>query len=367
MAKGLNMQAVKTENRSLVLYLLNKEGRLSRKEIAARLSLTPAAVTKICADLIDSGLIAEAGEAQEQARSGRREILLELMLEDKLAFGVYAETDSITLSVSTLSGKLVTVKHIAFYEDVDDVIRLSKQFLTECRIDRSRIVGAGVCIIGSQDEQDFGIWKGENLRQKFETGLGMAVVIENNVKAFAESELLYGDSKKADSVLFMKWGPGIGSAIVAGGKVFSGGDSSVTEIGHYIINPGGKRCRCGRYGCLETEASEAAILSEANTKKSLDELLKNCDNDSMMLIDRKIDSVALALTNTATILDADSVVLFGKMFTNPVIAQKLQRQCLRYNTNFETDTITLSSLNDKSSYIGCSAICAKRFFFERAM
>ncbi|MBR3150309.1 MAG: ROK family transcriptional regulator [Eubacterium sp.] len=363
MTKALNLQSVKIENRSLILYTLCREGELSRKELATKLGLTPAAVTKICAGLIEKGFIRELGEAEQEGRTGRREILLALCLDDKLCFGINAEKDAVTLSVSTLAGKLLRKKRLPFIEDVDSVIENACEFLEEFG-QRDKFSGAGVCIIGSPDEDDFGIWKESALASKMEKAFGMPVVIRNNVKAFAESELIYGKTKSTGSVLFLKWGPGVGSAIITNGIVFTGNDSSVTEIGHYIVNPAGSRCRCGRFGCLETEVSEEAIQKELTAQQPLDEMLKNCDNNTVNILDHKINMVALALANTATILGTDNIVLFGAMFNNAFVADKLKKQCTRYNSNLGEDMIKVSSLNADGDYIGACAVCAKKFFFE---
>ena len=360
----MNLQSLKTENRSLILYTLNREGALSRKELAAKLGLTPAAVTKICAALMDEGFIRECGAADSEGKTGRREILLELTLDDKLCFGINAEKDGVTLSIAALSGRLVAKKRLPFTTDINEVIRQGTAFLQQHADKRASIIGAGVCIIGSPDEDDFGIWKERDLDKKLGGAFAMPVVIENNVKAFAEGELLFGSSKNTGAVLFLKWGPGVGSAIIANGRVFSGNDSSATEIGHYIVNPAGQKCRCGRYGCLETEVSEDAILSELGTKQTLDETLKNCDNDTVNILDHKINMVALALTNTATILNTDNIVLFGTMFHNDFVADKLIRQCLRYNANLSRDMLEVSPLMDRVDYIGSVADAAKKFFFE---
>ncbi|MBQ7202981.1 MAG: ROK family transcriptional regulator [Eubacterium sp.] len=363
MTKGLNLQSLKIENRSLILYALNSEGALSRKELSAKLGLTPAAVTKICAALIEKGFVKESGEADMAGKSGRKEIMLSLCLDGRLAFGINAEKDGITLSVSDFSGRLLKRERLGFISDVDEVIKKSRSFLDTFE-KRDKIVAAGVCIIGSLSENDFGIWKEQHLKERFEKAFDLPVVIENNVKAFAEGELLYGNVRSAGSVLFLKWGPGVGSAIIANGKVFSGNDSSITEIGHYIVNPAGVRCRCGRFGCLETEVSEDAILSEINNGQTLDESFKNCNNNIINIIDHKIDMVALTLTNTATILNTNSIVLFGTMFNNDFVQAKLKKQCLRYNTNLSEDMIEVSKLNSDGDYIGATAICAKKFFFE---
>jgi len=72
----------------------------------------------------------------------------------------------------------------------------------------------------------------------------------------------------------------------------------------------------------------------------------------------------LALTNTATILNTQRVILYGRAFRYPLIAENLRKQYLRYNSSLSEDNLIISSLNDKRTYIGTVAICAKHMFFE---
>ena len=362
---GINIKSIKSNNESALLYLLNSEEALSRKEIAARLELTPAAVTKISKRLIDEGCIKEIGEAEiSEAKAGRREILLTLNAEDKLILGINAEVQAITLSISDISGRLLKRKALPFSDDANEVITEAKKFLNGFKR-KDEIIGIGVCVIGSPERDDFGVWKDGALAEKFEAALNLPCAVENNVKAFALSELIYGNSQNEESVLFLKWGYGIGSAIVADGRVFSGGDSSVTEIGHYIVDPGGRRCRCGRYGCLETVASADEIIKETGENLSVEELAATGDERIIHIIDEKIDMLALALTNTATILNAQNIVFYGAMFYNKDIAKKLSKQCLRYNGNLKSSMLRISALNEKSDYIGTTAAAAQKFFFEK--
>ena len=365
MAKGLNMQSVKTENRTQMLYLLNAYGKLSRKEIAAKLGLTPAAVTKISAQLIEQGVVQESGEFRSSGKSGRKEILLSLCNEDKFVLGINAEGDVITFSICSLSGKLLALETLPFTPDVDDVIFRAKTFAEKHASLLPYLIGCGVCIIGNENE--YSVWNDSRLKEKIEAALAVPAVIENNVKAFVEAALLYGKRESSDAALVIKWGPGVGSAIVADGKIYADGDNSMAEIGHYIVSKSGRRCRCGRYGCLETEVSEDAIAKEMNRNEPLDETLKNCDNEVMNILDGKIDLMALAIANTATILNTPVIVFYGNMFRYEFVAERLKRQLLRYNPTFNGERIILSALNNKSAYIGTVAICAKRLFFEKAL
>ncbi len=59
-------------------------------------------------------------------------------------------------------------------------------------------------------------------------------------------------------------GTGIGGGCVYEGAVIRGRKYSCMEIGHIQVRPhGGHLWGCGRYGCLETEASRLAIAAEA--------------------------------------------------------------------------------------------------------
>ena len=338
MGIGQNLKTLKSTNRSALLYLLNKNGQMSRKEIANSLKLTPAAVTKISQELIQEGYVNE-GAAIKDGQKGRSEVMLSLNLSKKYVVGICADRDSINYSISSMDGNLVSIEKKPFDSNVDNVVKCAKEFLVNSGY-KDKVVGAGVCIIGSI--HGYGIWEINNLKDKFEKALGVEVVIHNNVRSFAIAGTIYEAKENKKAELYFKWGPGIGSAIVNDGQVLNAGDSGVSEIGHYIVNPNGKKCRCGRVGCLETEAT--------------------LDNKNIY---DKIKLAAMALMNTATILNADSIVLFGSVFSDEKIAKDFIQECLSINPLLKEDNIRVSKLNEKVAYIGATAICARRLFFEK--
>lgn len=363
---GLTLKEIKARNISSILYLLNTNKAMSRKDIAFALHLTPAAVTKLCNQLISDGLIEEKGEeVSDIARAGRKKILLSLRLADYYALCINAELDKITVSVAGLDGKIYEYESFGDIKNVDKLISVSEKLFKKTDKDKNKFFCTSICVIGSVEKCATGLWDNEYVIKMLKKKIGLPVVIDNNVRAFAMAELIYGGRIYEESVLFLKWGPGIGSAIAANGELLSGSDEGITEIGHYIINRNGKRCRCNRYGCLETEVSSMAITEELGNTFTFEEIIKSRNEDICNFMDQKIDLVAIALTNTATILDACKIVLFGMAFENKAVAEKLSRQCRRYNNNFNSDTIELSELNDKITFIGPAALAAKRFFFER--
>ena len=358
MSTGVNVKNLKEKNRAIILTLLNK-GRLSRKELAQRTGLTSAAVTKLCAELIADGLVREVGPAnidENIKKSGRREILLEILLSDKFVLGVNAEKDTITFSVCNLAGELFAQESMEFCTDLPTVIDRSKRFVEKIGC---KLFAVGVCTIGSPS--GYGAWKDVNVKESFSAVFGVNTIVKNNVRAFAEAEILYGNLKNEKSVLFFKWGPGVGSAIVFNGKVFSGNDDGIAEIGHYIINGKGKKCRCGRCGCLETEVSADIIDREIETQLATYE---NQDKEQVKkaVIESKLKSIARALLNTATILDARKVVLFGSVFSEDWIAMRLVEIIKDDYPEFLGADI--SYLNEKRHYIGAVAICLKELVYN---
>ena len=342
MSLGQNLKSIKSTNRSSLLYLLNEKGKMSRKDIAKALGLTPAAVTKISQELIQEGYIYEA-EAVKDGQKGRSEVMLSLRLQDKFVMGICSDKDNISFSISSLDGALVNIKTIPFDSDIDKVIDLANEYLDEVGY-RGNIIGVGVCIVGSS--KGYGIWELNNLKEKLERKLQSEVVIHNNVRSFAIAGTIYDDKQRVASELYFKWGPGIGSAIVNDGQVLSAGDRGVSEIGHYIVNPNGAKCRCGRIGCLETEVALDKGAKEEN-------------------IYAKIELAAMALMNTATILNTEKIVLFGSVFEDKDISTKFIQECLKINPYLTIKNIRVSNLNDKVAYIGATAICARRLFFEK--
>ena len=342
MAIGQNLKSLKSTNRSSLLYLLNERGKLSRKDIAAALGLTPAAVTKISQELIQEGYIFEA-EAVKDGQKGRSEVLLCLQLNNRYVLGISSDKDSISFSISSLDGTLVDIKTVDFIQDVNAVIDMASNYLDSIGY-RGKIDGVGVCIVGSS--KGFGIWDLTNLKERLEAKLGCEAIIHNNVRSFAIAGTLYESKDRDNKALYFKWGPGIGSAIVNDGQVLSAGDRGVSEIGHFIVNPNGQKCRCGRRGCLETE-----VALDRNSQKSV--------------IYDKIKLAAMALMNTATILNTEEIVLFGSVFMEEDIAKKFIQECLDINPYLTDKNIRVSKLNDKVAYIGATAICARRLFFEK--
>ena len=72
-------------------------------------------------------------------------------------------------------------------------------------------------------------------------------------------------------MVLLTLGTGVGGGLVLGGDLWRGADGMAGEVGHVTVDPGGRTCRCGNAGCLETYASATGIVDRYRELASVEE------------------------------------------------------------------------------------------------
>jgi len=98
-----------------------------------------------------------------------------------------------------------------------------------------------------------------NLRDLLGKQFGKPVGVGNDVEVAALGEYLHGAGQGYRNFVCIFVGTGIGSGIVQNGKMYTGLTGTAGEVGHIVIQAGGRLCGCGGRGCLEAYASRTAI------------------------------------------------------------------------------------------------------------
>ncbi len=119
---------------------------------------------------------------------------------------------------------------------------------------------------------------GLNLKELCFRRYGLDVVLSNDAAAAALGEHRFGAGRGYDNLVLITIGTGVGCGIILGGKPINSNSSAVGELGHTVIVKDGRKCTCGRKGCLEAYASVTALY-----KTILREMPKN---PSSMLWDK---------------------------------------------------------------------------------
>ncbi len=177
-------------------------------------------------------------------------------------------------------------------------------------------------------------WKGvipmaELMQEKF----GLDVVLTNDANAAAIGEMVYGAARDMKDFILITLGTGVGSGIVANGKLIYGHDGFAGELGHTMIIPDGRyHPGTGLYGSLEMYASATGLtkttiemLQKENTGSSLlhnyseEEITSKLVYDCAMKGDPLSKEVyaytgkilGMALANFAMATSPEAIILFG--------------------------------------------------------
>ncbi len=376
---GMNMPQVKRNNRASILRCILEQGPTSRKDIARLTGLTAPAVTQLCAGLMESGLLAECGTLPQSTQTGRRgagrkKILLDIDYASRHLLAVTLGVETAILAVSDLRGEclcrasLATDRRVPPEEFLARVAAEAQAMLARAPAPLPHLFGVSVTVPGAVDKerglslQAYGIWDRQvAVCRILGEALGLPVCIENNVSAFAVAELLYGAGRRDENLLLIKWGPGVGSAILTDGRLYEGRHGKAAELGHFIVERGGPLCRCGRRGCLETKVSWQALCRTAPfLPERFGEAYRRAKAQGTAgTFDDAIDLFARTIVNFATILAPNRVILFGPMFRDALIRQKLTQACCAYDAQFDARRILYSTLAKKEETVGPAAVFAR--------
>ena len=231
-----------------------------------------------------------------------------------------------------------------------------------------RIACVSVGITGLVDTQAgvslhaYGVWERKvDIGSVMSGELGLPVLVENNVDALAQAEIIFGLGRRTDNLLLIKWGPGVGSAIILDGAIYKGRRGKAAELGHYIVKKDGSLCSCGRRGCLETEVSYYTLTKRlAFEPDGFGEAYLTADEEARAYIDSAIDLFARCVVNSGTIIAPGHIVLAGKLFGSSIIRERLIKACGRYDSSFGDEFILHTPLADRDGYVGPAAVYVQK-------
>ncbi|HEX7904584.1 MAG TPA: ROK family protein [Chitinophagaceae bacterium] len=170
------------------------------------------------------------------------------------------------------------------------------------------------------------------LAKLIEAKFSLPVTLTNDANAAAIGEMMYGAAKGMKDFIMITLGTGVGSGIVANGKLIYGHDGFAGEIGHTIVIPDGRLHKgTGKKGSLESYASATGVcytaleILKSSKEKSLLRAVPEDQLDSKAVYDAAIqdDKIALeifeytgrilglALANAVMFSSPEAIVLFG--------------------------------------------------------
>src|SRR4051812_45644547 len=233
LGKGDN-RAIREVNRSIILDLVRRGGRISRTELARRSKLTKPTVSAIVDELIDDGVVREVGFGESVAGGGRPARLLEFNDASAAYLGIHFGVRATTVAVADARGTIRQLRGRPSLlgspaPPLNAVRPLIAEALQAAKVPRARVEGAGATVPGLID-QESGVcvlapnlgWRDFPLRESLAAELGVPVMVNNITQAAAVAEGRVGAARGARSYVWLYVGSGVGSGVVIDGRLFYG-------------------------------------------------------------------------------------------------------------------------------------------------
>ncbi|QDY44054.1 ROK family transcriptional regulator [Candidatus Pantoea soli] len=332
---GTNLEHARAHNRRVIIEAIRLHGELTRAELARLTALTPQTVSNIVAELEQAGLLT----SRQPRKQGRGQPAIPVTLNPASAFsiGIHLDHQTLLIVLVDLTGDVHFRRLILVQKPQPDatLARIAGELAAirqQLGAGWQKVLGIGVVMpgpfgvegISSSGPTTLHGWEEVDIAARLAEMSQLPVTLENDATVAAIGERFHGVARQLNSFIYLYIGTGLGAGILMDGHVYSGAAHNSGEIGHVVVEPGGRACYCGNHGCLERYVSLQAAYEFCglDPMTALPEDLLQVD---AACFDRWIDTVLTPLRQAINMLecifDAESVIIGGMM--PPVLLDKI--------------------------------------------
>lgn len=379
----VDSRAMREINRSIVLDIIRRGGKVSRTDLAKRSALTKPTVSAIVEDLLARGIVHEVGYGKTVGGGGRRARLLEFNDASAAYVGLRFGVRSTGVGIADARGGLRAIREIPSAlgdpeRGIAEALSLVDDLLREANVPREKLQAAGVAVPGLVSQSSGLVELAPNLHWKqvpvgsiVRQALDLPVAVVNDTHAGALAEGRCGAGRGVKSFVWVYVGTGVGAGIVIDGQVFHGHAGFSGEIGHCPVVLDGPECSCGLKGCLEAvasgwaighaaeravEAGESTLL--ANRSRPLDaravaEAASAGDAVAQRILSEVGSYIGMGISTLVNLLDPEMIVLGGGvMSAADHIIQAARESMSKHTLRGAGVRIVPGALGDRVGLIG---------------
>jgi glucokinase-like ROK family protein len=382
----------------LVLDAVRLDGARARADVAALTGLSRPVVAQRVADLLDRGLLEEAGTGP--STGGRPPRSLRLRRDAGIILAADLGATSIDVAVATLGAELLV--HHAEPADIGAgpqlilgrVEALFAELLASLPPDSGPLSGIGIGVPGPVEFRTgrpvappiMPGWDRFPIRERFAARFGAPVWVDNDVNVMSVGEWRAGSARGLRDVVFVKIGTGIGAGLISNGAPHRGAQGAAGDVGHIQVVDADVVCRCGNVGCLEAMAGGAALAREAEaaagsgrspwlaetlaregslSARSVARGASHGDAVCVELLQRSGRLVGHMLATVVNLFNPALIVIGGGVASSGNLLLAAIRETV-YRRSLPLATtelqIVLSSLGERAGVIGAAALVADQLF-----
>jgi predicted NBD/HSP70 family sugar kinase len=334
-------------NERAVLDLIQRDGPLSRAQVARTSRLSKPTVSLALAGLLDGRLVREVGRSR--GHRGPSAILYELNPSAGYVVGIDVGRHFVRAAIADISGTILARR------DERASVRSARSLIGQIgSIGRSLAGQAGIhwsevthATVGSPGvfDPERGLialapalpgWGRQGLVEAVRNELGLNVTFENDVNLAALGERANGHGRNVDNFVFLWAGTGVGLGLMLGGELYRGAHGAAGEIAYLPIgsDPDGKR----RRGTFEESAAAAGIVRSAKalgmngplTPKRIFALARKGDRRASRAVEVEAARLATVVATITPILDPQLIILGGGIGLNgDLLLEPIERELRR--------------------------------------
>jgi N-acetylglucosamine repressor len=316
-------------NEALVLRAIRQHGPSTRGELSHHMGVTFPTVAKAVGSLVDARLLEEFDDVM--TGPGRPAKRLRLSREKSQVVGVTVDVRTCEVAAAGFDGVLRedTKQSFATPRSYEQLLAAIVERVKSLQSNDIPILCIGISVVGLVDyrQQEIRLaanlpfLDGKKLGQDVSKLLNADCTLVHDAHALCLAEYVYGEASNLDSFAVLDMCTGIGLGVMVNHLFLTGHSGFAGEMGHIPIVPNGRKCHCGRRGCLETVASEWALV-----ERVAEQLERPVDFDEVMALalggDKLVRSelnrlckyLAVAIAHVVNLFDPQCVFVNGPLF-----------------------------------------------------
>ena len=345
-------------------YIYDAESPVSKQQIATSMGYSLPTVHQNIAELLEAGLL-RPGEVQKST-GGRPAVGYIIDETVRCAVGIAVSATQLRfLATDVRQNELAykTVEIISYDgERLGEQLALElERFFSENDLDREKVLGIGITFPGVIDQDKDVIVLSPTLRMKdislsaVRKPIPYRVFIENDSTSGGAAEWLGLTLKeREEDFVYLFLENGIGGAVFIDGKPYLGSEGRSGEFGHMCIVPDGRKCNCGKRGCLEAYCSAFRFTRDIGVSpEAFFEGLKTGNSDFLALWEENLSYLAIGINNLRMAFDCN-VILGGyvSQYLEPYLPVLKEKAAVRNPFGSDAEYIKLGKYPTKAGMRG---------------
>lgn len=382
--QSLHPATMRQHNIAGILRVVLMRGPVARAEITQATNTSSGAVTKLTSALLKAGVIREQPGMDVAGGPGRPRVPLDLDTSSRTVLSLHIGVNLSTIAAVDLRGGVV-IERLAKHRStsIATVLDALAGDLAALRdeLQGRRIVGIGVTSAGVIDPRSGVLvshpqreWSSVRVRDHFADRLGIPVVYDNEVRAEALAELMYGTRLTASNLVTLFVGGVVEAGLVVDRQIQRGARGSSGSLAHLQISSArGATCRCGSRSCFGAVATNPALLAVGREqgivtdRETYDDVLTRAnDGDRAVrrLLDQRARWVGEAVGVIQDLIDPEAVVLSGNATFFDGYLDAVRASLAAVDPTRSGSTVRLASFGAQSSAVSGAALLLDRYFAD---